>query len=330
MESDVNLAKASKHIPTVDIDKDVLCDSPSNVNISTKRKQDIIVNIDVPNNAKLMKKNLICLGCNKEFGSLPRHFRGKAGENCKQKYSEEELQLMSRKTYQKTYQKDYNKVYQKENKEKLDTYQKDYKKENKEKLGTYQKTYQKQYYENVTKEKRKHLSLQNSLKLFKREILWGAIYPCLCCHRTLFRQGVSVAKIKELQTFSIYQEAVDLTFLSSGSGFLVKEKFWICHNCLAKIKKNILPNMSSMNALQIPHRPACLNLTEVENVLISPRINFMKMIKLPVSRMKGLKDKIINIPIPLDVIKQTIQSLPRTLEEAEVVPILLKRQKKDG
>ena len=54
----------------------------------------------------------------------------------------------------------------------------------------------------------------------------------------------------------------------------------------------------------------------------------MKMIKLPVSRMKGLKDKIINVPIPLDVIKQTVQSLPRTLEEAEIIPILLKRQKK--
>ena len=54
----------------------------------------------------------------------------------------------------------------------------------------------------------------------------------------------------------------------------------------------------------------------------------MKIIKLPVSRMKGLRDKIINVPIPLDVIKGTVKSLPRTLEEAEVLPILLKRQKK--
>ena len=44
--------------------------------------------------------------------------------------------------------------------------------------------------------------------------------------------------------------------------------------------------------------------------------------------MKGIKDKIINVPIPLEVIKQTVQSLPRTLEEAEIIPILLKRQKK--
>ena len=82
-----------------------------------------------------------------------------------------------------------------------------------------------------------------------------------------------------------------------------------------------------MNALKIPDRPVCLNLTEVENALISPKISFMKMIKLPVSRMKGIKDKIINVPIPLDVIKGTVQSLPRTLEEAEVIPILLKRHK---
>ena len=82
-----------------------------------------------------------------------------------------------------------------------------------------------------------------------------------------------------------------------------------------------------MNALQICDRPSFLNLTEVENVMIAPRINFIKMIKLPVSRMKGIKDKIINVPIPLETVKKTIHSLPRNLDEASVIPIMVKRKR---
>ena len=51
------------------------------------------------------------------------------------------------------------------------------------------------------------------------------------------------------------------------------------------------------------------------------------MIKLPVSRMSGIKDKIINVPIPLHVIKQNVNNLPRTLDEASVIPIMIKRKK---
>ena len=43
--------------------------------------------------------------------------------------------------------------------------------------------------------------------------------------------------------------------------------------------------------------------------------------------MSGIKDRIINIPVPLEVIQETVMTLPRTLEEASVVPVLLKRKK---
>ena len=62
-------------------------------------------------------------------------------------------------------------------------------------------------------------------------------------------------------------------------------------------------------------------------VLIAPRINFIKMIKLPVSRMLGLRDRIVNVPITSKTICQTVESLPRTLEEAQVIPISLRKQK---
>ena len=39
------------------------------------------------------------------------------------------------------------------------------------------------------------------------------------------------------------------------------------------------------------------------------------------------KDKIVNIPIPADVICQTIENLPRTPTEAGIIPVQLKRKK---
>ena len=51
------------------------------------------------------------------------------------------------------------------------------------------------------------------------------------------------------------------------------------------------------------------------------------MIKKPVTRMLGIKDKIINVPITMKAIKETVESLPRTLEEASVVPLAVKRKK---
>ena len=53
----------------------------------------------------------------------------------------------------------------------------------------------------------------------------------------------------------------------------------------------------------------------------------MKMIKLPVSRMKGVRDRIVNVPIPGNIIKQTVESLPRTYAEAGIIPISLRKKK---
>jgi hypothetical protein len=125
---------------------------------------------------------------------------------------------------------------------------------------------------------------------------------------------------------SNFENAVDEKKMLS-SAFYVKSNYWICHTCLSYLKNNKIPKQSSMNSLNVYDRPEFLNLKEVENVLIAPRINFIKLIKLPVSRMLGIKDKIINVPISLDTIKQTVKLLPRTFEEASIHPILLKRKK---
>ena len=88
-----------------------------------------------------------------------------------------------------------------------------------------------------------------------------------------------------------------------------------------------MPKLSSKNGLSVYERPDFLKLTVVENLLIAPRINCITMIKLPVSRMLGIKNRIINVPIPPERIVESVESLPRTLEEAEVIPVAVKKKK---
>ena len=165
--------------------------------------------------------------------------------------------------------------------------------------------------------------------MFWAETAWGAIYPCICCHKTNFRNGVIKANMPKLKQLKYYKKSVDESYLGSKSKFHIKDSYWICHDCQAKIKGNSMPACSVMNSLHIYDRPPCLELTEVENFLLAPRIAFMKMIKLPVSRMRGVRDRIVNVPIPANIIKETVESLPRTYAEAGVIPISL-RKKKDN
>ena len=50
----------------------------------------------------------------------------------------------------------------------------------------------KEKYISKVKEKRKNLSMFESLSTFKKEIVWGAVYPCISCHRTCFINGVKL------------------------------------------------------------------------------------------------------------------------------------------
>jgi hypothetical protein len=135
-------------------------------------------------------------------------------------------------------------------------------------------------------------------------------------------------KLSNFENIEEIGKFLNLKLVNSDSQFVVKNSLWLCHTCKVYLKRKKMPKISQMNALEIFERPSFLDLTEVENVMIAPRINFMKLIKLPVSRMKGIKDKIVNVPIPLETVKKTIHSLPRNLDEASVIPLMVKRKKR--
>ena len=124
------------------------------------------------------------------------------------------------------------------------------------------------------------------------------------------------------------------TILEESIGVLpgklnVKGEYFICHDCNTKLSKGKIPAMSHKNGLSMLSLEGMeeLCLTELENVLIARNILFQKFVQLPKSRWTATKDQIVNIPVFEKDILNTIESFPRTLNEAGIIPVKLKRKK---
>ena len=170
------------------------------------------------------------------------------------------------------------------------------------------------------------MPILHSCKAFFLETLWGARFPCFVCHRGMFANGVKKLNLGKLETFSDLDKSILLNFKTSPQ-FFVNCSLWICHNCDNKIKLNKMPPQSAANRLECPNIPDFLNLSDIENALICPMLVFLKLIRLPSSGMFALKDRVVNVPISSTTIKSTVESLPRSLDEANIIPVAIRRKK---
>ena len=90
----------------------------------------------------------------------------------------------------------------------------------------------------------------------------------------------------------------------------------------------LIPPMSHKNNLEVFNYEKYpeLALTELETCMIARNLLFMKIFKLPKSRWSAVKDRIVNVPINEKDIQDTINALPRTQNQAGIVPVKLKRK----
>ena len=112
--------------------------------------------------------------------------------------------------------------------------------------------------------------------------------------------------------------------------FKVRGSFHLCTNChklLTDPEKPKRPKISAMNGLLVDDIPQSLQLTDVENQLIAINLLFMKLKKLPKSRMGCMVDRVINVPLSDEQVTQSVKTLPRSLDDGYVVPIQFKRMK---
>ena len=166
-------------------------------------------------------------------------------------------------------------------------------------------------------------------KLFFDAVREGPIYACICCHRIRFKKGVILynehlkQKIRK-ENKSIIEKAIGIP----SQKLSVNGNHFVCLDCKNKLLKGRMPAMSHKNNLQLVNIDDMeeLCLTELENCLIARNILFQKFVQLPKSRWTATKDRIVNIPIFEADILKTIETFPRTPDEAGIIPVKLKRK----
>ena len=67
--------------------------------------------------------------------------------------------------------------------------------------------------------------------------------------------------------------------------------------------------------------PQCLNLTPLEERLISLCIPFMQIRELPRGRQLSIHSNVVNVPADVN---STVSTLPRSINESQTIPIKLK------
>ena len=172
---------------------------------------------------------------------------------------------------------------------------------------------------------------------FRRSVRYGPIFPCCSCEQMMFENGVvklndelwkSIESKCESREPGLLSKVFEDKLRSNTYEVSVSadSSYFICFTCKKHLKNGKMPPMAAANGLKVLPIPKEIELTELENNLISRRILFKKIYQLPKSRIAAMKDKIVNVPIREDDIASTLQSLPRTPTEGGLVEVKLKRK----
>ena len=160
---------------------------------------------------------------------------------------------------------------------------------------------------------------------FVFDIFAGPIYVCVSCNRLLFKSGVKILSKGDIKRLFEANRTV-LEMATSNELKDESEECVFCHNCLKVIKDGKCPRMSVSNGLKLDDIPQELVLTDPERQLIALDLLFMKIWKLPTSRMRAIKGKMANVPLEgIDVLK-TLEKLPRKFDDSFLIPVNLKRK----
>ena len=71
---------------------------------------------------------------------------------------------------------------------------------------------------------------------------------------------------------------------------------WICNNCHSNMLAGKLPVFSKANNMTFPEKPELLNLTSLEERMISSRIPFMQLRELPRGGQLSIHGNVVNVP----------------------------------
>ena len=110
---------------------------------------------------------------------------------------------------------------------------------------------------------------------FFRQICFGPVFPCVSCHRLLFRSSVFV--ISDLESYESKLDVAVRDCLFADNRFLVLENYYICKTCDKYLQRKMMPLLSIKNGLLLDEIPPELRLSELEHLLIAKNLLFLRV-----------------------------------------------------
>ena len=132
-------------------------------------------------------------------------------------------------------------------------------------------------------------SLDFYIQQFNRDIREGPYYICVVCNRLLYRNTVLQFKKDKYKCSSCL-----FTSVTSFNG-----NMYICNTCHVTIKKkNQIPCQAVHNNLAVDDVPGELaSLEKLEQILVSQRIVFQKIVVMPKGQQRKIRGAICNVPV---------------------------------
>lgn len=119
-------------------------------------------------------------------------------------------------------------------------------------------------------------AISTMINLCHKSIACGPEYVCSCCDRLWYKCSVVKCDANKYKACSPEIVKSCLTGVKRGN-----DTDWICITCDSNLKKGKLPGCCKANKMGFPYKPDVLNLTSLEERLISPRIPFVRIRELP-------------------------------------------------
>ena len=266
-----------------------------------------------------------CLKCGKKYQHIFRHIQG--NDNCREKYDFDAERMKFNKCISESKRKSKAKA----------------KLANPESFKAKNRLSVKTSKENMRK------TPEGRIALFKKAVLYGPIFPCVCCQRVMFKQSVvdyNSVKEKIEKHEGLFEKAIQNMDLCP----VIFGKHYLCLTCRKYlVVKGEMPPMSHCNKLGFKYVGKKLdlkdddgnkigeysltqedidntNLTDLEQSLIARSLIFMKIHKLPKSGMSCVRDKMVFVPINESDNLNTLKTIIRTPSEAGILPIKVKRK----
>ena len=145
--------------------------------------------------------------------------------------------------------------------------------------------------ESECKDSIQEMQMVKVIQSFHDNIKCGPEYVCTCCDQLWYWSSVRKCEANKYPKFS---ETLLKACIASTTS--IDNRKWICSTCHSNLSNGKLPVCFRANKMEFPVKPQCLNLTPLEERLISPCIPFMQICELPRGSQLSIHANVVNVP----------------------------------